>query len=379
MDSLPGSELAHVIVEGSINGGIQIYNSTPIIRDSVIRNNFCRSRQDPPECNRLSEGAGIYTNTDLTLTRCAITDNLATNFGGIGNTVRAFGAGIFADAGADLELIDSFVTGNEALTSAGGSFGNALVGGGGIYAAGGQLTLARTVVDSNATSQTCNFGCPGGLNVSRGGGIYLGGLTMPVSGPQPCPSAPDILCRATLVNSVVTRNSAITPGAEGGGVRIEPGWDVEIIHTTIANNAPDGLNNDGGLATAVNSIFWENSGSEIVGEATVTYSDVMGGLFPGEGNMSLNPVFSVPTPTDPQYDVHIDPTVSPAIDMGTADFPELPDHDIDGDERPSGRNFDMGADEVPVPEPSVMVLRFSALLSLGLLCRFTLRRPAPLG
>jgi hypothetical protein len=115
------------------------------------------------------------------------------------------------------------------------------------------------------------------------------------------------------------------------------------MNCTIADN--DG-NAEGGLgawgtdpaATVLNSILWGNTtGDQIDADlaATVTYSDVQGG-HPGEGNINADPAFVG------GGDYHI-LLSSPCIDVASA--AGAPADDIDGDLRPQGAGYDMGADE----------------------------------
>ena len=80
---------------------------------------------------------------------------------------------------------------------------------------------------------------------------------------------------------------------------------------------------------------------------TITYSNVQSG-YPGKGNIQINPVFKS------LEDYHIDCLISPCMDAGNNDAPNLPDIDIDGQSRIICDKVGMGADECPnctPPEP----------------------------
>ena len=100
-----------------------------------------------------------------------------------------------------------------------------------------------------------------------------------------------------------------------------------------------GLYCSGASPTVQNSILWSNRLPEIETEGetdlSITYSDIKGG-WPGEGNIDENPLFIG------LYDYHLRPE-SPCVDAGTDGGVY---RDIDGQTRPSGSGFDMGADEI---------------------------------
>jgi len=77
------------------------------------------------------------------------------------------------------------------------------------------------------------------------------------------------------------------------------------------------------------------------GTPTITYSCIYGGYF-GGGNISTNPLFVGGT----DYSLTAS---SPCIDTATST--EAPDTDIDGNPRPQGFGYDMGAYEFQPPCP----------------------------
>jgi vacuolar-type H+-ATPase subunit F/Vma7 len=102
--------------------------------------------------------------------------------------------------------------------------------------------------------------------------------------------------------------------------------------------------------TIINNIITDTQGCGIEGasggglESKIGYNNVWNnnanycGVSPGEGEISVDPLFVNPE-TD---DFHLTSS-SPCIDTGTSE--DAPNHDIEGDDRPQGLGYDIGADE----------------------------------
>jgi hypothetical protein len=113
---------------------------------------------------------------------------------------------------------------------------------------------------------------------------------------------------------------------------------------TIAGNSGHAFASSGAVASTIellNDIVWGNTGGlhqelSIAGSIVAEYSDVQGGLLPGAGNLSEDPLFVG------GGDYHLQ-GVSPAIDR--ADAARAPAVDLEGDPRPQGAGVDMGCYE----------------------------------
>ncbi len=145
---------------------------------------------------------------------------------------------------------------------------------------------------------------------------------------------------ATVVNNLVY--------ASVEGIAVKDSAAARIVHNTVVSNTTglalyeawdhEGLG--GGRATVVNTILWGN-GEQISLDAlstvTVTYS-IVGGNWPGDGNLDADPLFVGPD------DYHLGDD-SPAINAGRDEGIAV---DLDGQPRPVGGAPDMGAYEYPV-------------------------------
>jgi parallel beta-helix repeat protein len=142
-----------------------------------------------------------------------------------------------------------------------------------------------------------------------------------------------------VANTFFVRNSA----EFGGGMFISQA-EARIINSVFTKNTANiagGLFDEGSDTKVVNSIFWENS-SEIWGPGVqVTYSIVQqdSSVYPGPGNLNLDPLF-----VDPDNDDFHLQVCSPAQDAGTTEW--TPSTDFEGDLRSIGPRVDIGADEV---------------------------------
>ncbi len=209
-------------------------------------------------------------------------------------------------------------------------------------------TIKDCVITNNVIGMACGGGiycdysspvitnCTISENIAENG--YGGGIFCD------CYSSP------TITNCTISGNWAGFYGGEGGyGGGVYCGSDSPTItNCTISGNsaffAGGGFYCNNSDPTITNCILWENSapdGPEIYiesGSPVVTYSDVQGG-WPGTGNIDEAPLFV----GGGDYHLTLE---SPCIDTGTDAGVYT---DMDGDSRPQGAGFDMGADEYLLP------------------------------
>jgi len=202
---------------------------------------------------------------------------------------------------------------------------NSADGGGGIDCLNSSPTITNCTISGNGA-----FGSWG-----EGGGLHIQETSSPV-----------------ITNCMIFKNSA---GEEGGGISCLNDSSPAITHCTISDNIASfggGIRSDNSSPRITNCILWANSapdGPEIYvpsGSPVVTYSDVQG----GESGVYLGPESDLNWLTgnideDPRFvgggDYHLTSS-SPCIDAGT-DAGVC--KDMDGECRPQGAGFDMGADE----------------------------------
>ncbi len=310
-----GVEMVHCIVERSTESGIRIYGCSPSLRDCTVR------------WNSGLRGAGIDTDTSLTLEDCSIVSNQITYLfatplppggylrgagvhsgGGTltlrhcrvqdnvlwkefsGYTTAVGGGGIFSAVAAVLE--DCQVSGNKSTAHYSGS--GARVGrGGGIYCEG-TLRAVRTTFLRNENCANW-YGQGGGVfalgsatfdrcfiqdNRCNGGDSAGGGALM---------TASDLWMTNCLVTGNQCGSCIGNPGLYAGSFSALGGV---VENCTIANNGGQGSIQFAGLIH--NSIIYNNwPGPQFWFDSTnvtVLHSDVHGG-HPGTGNIDADPLF----------------------------------------------------------------------------------------
>lgn len=233
--------------------------------------------------NSAKDGGGIYNGNYAapTLTNCTFEQNTATNYGGAVSGGASFTGCTFTrnSAGADggAALLGSFTGCGFYGNSAGGN-------GGGLWTTSpvAPATLANCIFVGNSTG-------------GDGGGMYL--HTYQYSDPAP------------VTNCTFAANSA---GRGGGAIH---SWNDSLHRAELAN-----------------CILWGNTGPtagdqiHTYGGFSVSYSDIQGGGWFGNGNLDSDPQFvRTPSPgtdntwgtADDDYgDLRISP-VSPVVDAGS--------------------------------------------------------------
>lgn len=328
-----GLTVKNCIIENNLRGIYAITtHSRLIVKDTIIRNN-----------EYTGSGAGIFLNSGgpHLISRSVITDNRSTG----GN-----GGGIFLqNSVCGLTIEDTTISNNTAVgTSTGRGWG------GGVFCTrsyngnpGPAVSINNSTISSNSAT-------------GHGGGLFL------KDG-----------CEVTVTNSNVVDNTA---GSNGGGLFLgnynRLPINLNMTSSTVSNNKQinTGRNTGGGgifnrlsNVSIHNSIFWGNEAAGDLGahEAYAwlglgntflfTYSDVMN----NQNNFRTNDrsigsyeFDATCIAADPMFvdsdngDYHLR-LGSPAIDQGSPN--DAPAGDIDGDVRPLGAGYDMGADEyVPV-------------------------------
>jgi hypothetical protein len=290
-----GSVLNWCRIQNSVNAGIRVQDSSPIISNCIITNN-----------THVGNGGGIWVQNstyDLELDHCSVVNNQSK---GDNTNTKGHGGGIFANMGTGwLRLVGTIVSGNSTQPQASDQ-----LAGGGLYVIGNALLESNSIVMGNIDAADYDVHLTSDGGIAKGGGVF-------------CSSGTTIL-RNTLINSnftssvgghnrytygsgvylnsgqLLATNSIISYNSgdylPASAIYINGGTGV-LVNCAVAYNSTEGLNLAGGTATALNAIFFYNSwngtsyGTQIVGAANVTYCDVQNG-FTGTSNINFSPLFA---------------------------------------------------------------------------------------
>jgi parallel beta-helix repeat protein len=292
--------------------------------------------------NTSTSGGGASLYGSSTLTNNTFTGNTASGFAGIG------GGGLYVNGTAT--LTNNTFTGNTATNSSGG----------GAYIFGTTTTLLNnTFADNtadtgggglrvNSTSSTLINNIFNGNAAGSGGAASIDGTS------------------STLINNIFAGNRSTS----GGGFRVNTHENVTIINNTITDNVAE-TGGGGAWINLIrsdyrgylyNNIIWNNTASDgadlyIDNTGDDPFFPVIVNLFNNDFDQSASGTYiAEPFTIDPSNLDNEDPlfvgsgdyhlaVLSPCINSGDNDAPDLPTTDKDGNPRIMGGTVDMGAYE----------------------------------
>ncbi len=168
------------------------------------------------------------------------------------------------------------------------------------------------------------------------------------------PVAPNGAAESRIVNSVFGRNDSAGGGA---AINLAAPHSVSVLHNTIVGpDDADGITVEDGSAAILNTIIGDyttgirESGGSVTADYNLFFgngSNTSGSVTLGSNNLTGDPAFANPA----QDDYHLT-EASEAIDAGTDAGVVV---DWEGDMRPFGPGFDIGADEF-VSSPTAVYL-----------------------
>ncbi|HLI87150.1 MAG TPA: protein kinase [Ktedonobacteraceae bacterium] len=219
-----------------VGGAIANDHGTLTLTNSQITDNTVRTIGGPANQNdQIAGGGGIYSSGGkVTLTNSTISGNTVT-----GGNPGAVGGGIFSTH--DMLTIASSVIASNAVTSHGG-----VGGGGGIIGYGSTITLINSRVTNNALSAD-KGATGGGIAISDNGQVNS---TLKLIGSSVTHNTVNghadlglgggisvFTSNATLINSQVTNNSAISNDiAAGGGIEVEQRGSITLTGSAVSDN-----------------------------------------------------------------------------------------------------------------------------------------------
>ncbi|MDX9702417.1 MAG: S8 family serine peptidase [Candidatus Auribacterota bacterium] len=301
-------------------GGIYLYQTSPIIENCTIQDNYAEDNSGSPV------GAGIYAYaSEAVLKNCIITGNKATI---TVSSTNGFGGGA-CFVSSSIQVEKCIFEGNEINTTT----GNPGVGyGGGLYLENDNSSIISTLVKSNTVDVLSN---------ERGGGICIN------SGST-----------TKILSSVIYENNCLNI-YYGDGIICFNAPDVHITNCTVYGNDQIGIWLNTSSCYITNTIVWNHyypgvdtdiyGPSGVLNSSKITYCCTEDGIFEGiNGNIDDNPQFRDASSGDFRI-----LNTSPCIDAGNDDAPSLnlSSQDFHGQKRifefdNSGtESVDIGADE----------------------------------
>jgi Immunoglobulin domain/Right handed beta helix region len=247
-ESSSSSFMNYCQIYGSTNSGIRIKNTSPAIRKCVVAGN-----------SSPITGGGIYASLasgELILDRCVITNNTTSLEGG---GVKIVGS---------CQLLGCLIADNQC--TGGGSTG------------GGLCVFSGALQASVATLRNCTF--------ANNHSVYVGGgLTISSAGSS-------LTTTLSMENCLVTGNT-LSLGA-GAGLFAEGYVTANVVNCTFVSQSSEAIWMWYQWTTQcnmTNSIVWNNNGggAQVAGSVSSAYCDIQGGVQPGPGNISQNPVLDV--------------------------------------------------------------------------------------
>jgi thermitase len=332
---------------GDAGGGVYVVQAHARISSTRIYSNSARW------------GGGLYLQESGTILR---ESSVLTN-------TAEWGAGLYLEDSTPAQVAGNTIAANKATYDGGGVYlrdsqpiltSNSIEGNTAGQAGGG-LYFYQSAATLNATTVTAN-------EAGEGGGLYLWKSDANVSActvTSNSASAGGGLhlahSDAILANCIVADNQAVSTAS---GLHIGSS-SPRLLHTTIARNG--GMSDTGVHVTNGSSVSLTNTivVSHTIGITVAEDSDVLvntmlwgagfwanGADWAGEGTITAaNNSWGDPAFVNPEAgDYHIEPSSAAAdagIDAGITT-------DVDGEQRPRGKGFDIGADEI-LPQAALRV------------------------
>jgi hypothetical protein len=300
-------------VDRGYGGGLGVSVSPATLTGNIVRGNRASLTDQ-------GYGGGL----DIAGSAATLNDNtIGRNIASTGPSAGGSGGGLSVRQGSDVIMNRNTLEGNSAGTIERGL-------GGGLFVKDSDITLTGNwLITNTATLDPTQLG--------SGGGLYVGTGTV-----------------LTLTNNVIAGNQAndLGNGLFFSGTAAEPTFG-RLLYTTVANNlgSGQGVGVAGSVTLALtNTIIaghhdegiWVGTGCSATLEATLWYdngkdTDGPGHIVIGSTNIHDDPAFVNPSLSD----YHLT-AASAAIDQGIGAGVDV---DIDGQARPGGLGFDIGADE----------------------------------
>lgn len=351
-------------------GGIYSSGASPIIRNNIIKANVASVVMDAR-----TMGGGVYVQDAFS--PALITGNkFISNTAGGPTTSQAEGGGLFIKGPAHVVGNDFiFNMGKESVVSIGGAIcagytygpadivisGNYFEGNSGTR--GGAIFVVYSSADVTGNTMLKNIGAGAGIFLYQDEGskieknIMMDNTVSSATANNPelfsvimidISSRPGFSSKTTrILNNILAVNSSDhqSPGTFSDIYVYNentPGT-VEIIHNTVVSAGHGILVGENTNATILNNIITGHAvGINTVGSGSVSVNRNLFWQNTDDGVRGNEPVNGDPLFVDPSNDNYHISKISPARD--TASSSSVSD-DFEGDERPFGASFDIGADE----------------------------------